>query len=86
LGVAVPELQQSDGVNGNSSLNFGDVELIGIHGLGYKLTTTAPVVFFVLEFKGKLNIIMTALSSLFTRAEAEAFMDLFVEITSDAYD
>ena len=86
LGVALPELAQPGSTDYASTLSSGGVELIGIHGFGYKLTTTAPVVFYVYEFRGTLNIIMTALSTLFTWTEAENFMDLFIETIHAVHD
>ena len=56
----------------------GNLSITGVHGLGYKLLSNTHLLFIVYFFANKLNIVLAASASLFTREEADAFLELMV--------
>lgn len=55
-----------------------DLEIQGVHGVGYKLLSSTRVLLIVYFFRNRLNLILAASACLFTRQEAEDFLDLVV--------
>lgn len=80
LGVVWPRMN-----NGKPTLDSSPTQVTGaqireIHGTGYKHLTSTPLVLIVYFFVNQLNLMMAASASLFTRSEAESFMDLLLSI------
>lgn len=59
---------------------IGDALISEVHGIGYKLLSSTPIVFIVYIFRHRLNIVMAAAGSLFSREEAERFADTFLAV------
>ncbi len=86
LGVALPKVAMDS--SGEEALTYsaGGTELADVFGFAYKLANPAPIVFFVYELKGELSVIITALAGVFTRPEADRFIDLFTDILRNFND
>jgi hypothetical protein len=83
LGVVWP-LREGDRAFGESfPTEVGDVLITEVHGIGYKLLSSTPIVFIVYVFRQQLNVVMAAAGSLFTYEEAERFMDAFASVLRD---
>lgn len=79
LGVVWPVFK-----NGKPSMNSSPTEVGGlpideVHGIGYKLLSNTRVLLIVYIFENRLNLVLAASASLFTREEAESFMDVILE-------
>lgn len=80
LGVVWP-LREGDRAFGESfPTEVGDTLITEVHGIGYKLLSSTPIVFIVYVFRQQLNVVMAAAGSLFTYEEAECFMDAFASV------
>ncbi len=82
LGTVWPKL-----INGKPSAescvnNSADLQVTEVHGVGYKLHSGTDLLLIVYAFQNKLNLILEAAGSLFTRVETEQFLDLIVELLS----
>jgi len=79
LGVLWPELRNGKPTGDTFLKVSGDLEVTEVHGLGYKLASNTRLLLVVYLFRNRLNLIMGASASLFSRQEAEGFMDLIVD-------
>ncbi|MGC8602630.1 MAG: condensation domain-containing protein [Desulfomonilaceae bacterium] len=79
LGVLWPELVDGKPTGGTFLRVSGDVEIVGVHGLGYRLASNTQLFLTVYLFRNRLNMILGASVSLFNRQEADGFMDLIME-------
>lgn len=80
LGIVWPVLKNGKPTFDSYPTRVGDTVISEIHGTGYKHLTNTPLVLIVYSFLKRLNLVMATSASLFTREEAEAFMDLFMEV------
>lgn len=55
---------------------IGEATITELHGIGYKLLSNTHLVFIIYIFQNRLNFVLAASASHFTREEAESFMDL----------
>ena len=55
-----------------------EVSITAVHGLGYKLLSNTHLLFIVYFFANKLNVVLAASASRFTREEADAFLGLMM--------
>jgi hypothetical protein len=58
----------------------GDISITEVHGIAYKLVSRTPLYLTAYFFRNRLNLILSAAGWLFTREEAEAFMDMVVDL------
>lgn len=76
LGVVWP-LVENGLPTGNSYLvRIDDTEITEIHGIGYKLLSNTPLILIAYIYLNRLNLVMATSAGLFTREEAELFMDM----------
>ncbi len=79
LGIIWPEVENGR-VTGNTAFSrTADVDITAIHGIGYKLLSDTHLLLIAYIYKHELNLVLAASGCLFTKPEAEQFMDLVVE-------
>ncbi len=78
LGVIWPAFRNGKPTMESCLTETGNLSISAVHGIGYKLLSNTHLLFIVYFFANKLNIILHASASLFTREEAGAFLDLMV--------
>ncbi|MBI4965640.1 MAG: hypothetical protein HY913_20350 [Desulfomonile tiedjei] len=79
LGVIWPETKNGKPTANTCFTHSGDFTLSEVHGVGYKLLSNTHLLLIVYVFRNQLNFLLHASACLFTRQEAEAFMDLVME-------
>jgi len=68
-------------ITGDSYLiSAGDLDIADVFAIPYKLVSRTPLYLSAYFFRKRLNVILSAAAWQFTREEAEAFLDLFVEL------
>jgi hypothetical protein len=77
--VLWPELQNGKPTGDSFLRAMGDVEVEEVHGLGYKLASSTRLLLIAYVFRNRLNLVLAASAELFTRGEAEQFVDLIVD-------
>jgi hypothetical protein len=80
LGVVWPVIEDSKPTLESYPTNIGNIQISEIHGLGYKLIGSTPLMLTVYTYHNRLNLVMATSGWLFNRPEADAFMDLFMEM------
>ena len=78
LGVMWPAFRNGKPTMESCLTETGNLSVAAVHGIGYKLLSNTHLLFIVYFFANKLNIVLAASASLFTREEADAFLDLMV--------
>lgn len=78
LGVVWPEMKNGKPTLDSYPTFVGETQVSEVYGTGYKPMTSTPLLLIVYSFLKKLNLILAVSGSLFTREEAEDFMDLFM--------
>ncbi len=76
LGVMWPAFRNGKPTTETCFTETGNLSLTAVHGLGYKLLSNTHLLFIVYFFANRLNIVLAASASLFTREEADAFLDI----------
>lgn len=79
LGVMWPELKNGKPTTYSCLTHVGDAEISEVHGLGYKLLSSTPLLVLVYFYKGMLNFVLASSASLFTRQETDQFLDLLLD-------
>ena len=79
LGVIWPETRNGKPTANTCLTHSGDFTISEVHGVGYKLLSNTHLLLIVYVFRNQLNFLLHASASLFTRQEADAFMDLVME-------
>jgi len=80
LGAIWPKVQNGRPTLESDLTELGDAKIPEVHGLGYKLLSRTRVLFYVYFFRKRMNIILAASACLFTRGEAESFLDLTLDV------
>jgi hypothetical protein len=83
LGVVWPVFKNGKPTGDSYPTSLGEVSIPEVHGVGYKLLSSTPLVLIVYAYRRRLNFVMATSAALFTREEAEAFMDLFMGVLSE---
>jgi hypothetical protein len=78
IGVVWPVFKNGRATGETSFTRTGNLEITDVHGIGYKLLSSTRLLFIVYGFKSELNIMLAASASLFTRQEAEEYLDMTV--------
>jgi hypothetical protein len=78
LGVIWPAFKNGKPTMESCLTETGNLSITSVHGIGYKLLSNTHLLFIVYFFANKLNVVLAASASLFTREEADAFLDLMV--------
>lgn len=81
LGVVWPKIENGKLTAETCLTRAGDLTMMEVHGIGYKLLSNTPILLIVYVFKNRLNFVLAAAGSLFTREESELFMDLIMKNT-----
>ncbi len=79
LGTVWPELKDRKFTGNSLLVRPGDAEVTEVHGIGYKLLSDTRLLLIVYVYGGRLNLILASSACLFTRVEAEQFLDLIVD-------
>ena len=86
LGVVWPLRRADRELGASFPTRIGNMLINEVHGIGYKLLSSTPLVFVVYIFRRRLNIVMAAAGSLFTRDEADRFADAFIAVLREYID
>lgn len=76
LGVIWPEEKNGRPTANSCLVQVGEAEALQVYGIGYKLLSSTHLLLIVYFFRNRLNLALAASACLFTREEAEAFLDL----------
>lgn len=79
LGVIWPETNLGKRTLDSCVTRAGDLTAIEVHGVGYKLLSSTQLLLIAYFFQGRLNLVLAASGSLFTRKESDAFIDLIID-------
>jgi hypothetical protein len=80
MGVLWPE-SDSRRISGNSYLtSAGSLNIVEAHGMAYRIVSRTPLYLAAYFFRKKLNLILSAAAWKFTNEEAEAFLDLVIDV------
>lgn len=83
LGVVWPILVDGKPTDNSYLIRFDDTVITEIHGVGYKLLSSTPLTLIAYIYLNRLNLVMASAASLFTREEAESFLDMIVAKISE---
>jgi hypothetical protein len=79
LGVMWPEIKNGKPTVDSCLTHVGECEISQVHGLAYKMISNTPALVLVYLYKGLLNFVMASSASVFTREEADEFLDLLLD-------
>jgi len=79
LGVIWPTVRNGKPTAESCLTRTADLAISELHGLGYKLLSNTHLLLIVYVYCNRLNFILSASASVFTRQETQAFMDLMME-------
>ncbi len=79
LGVIWPSSRNGKPTHDSCLTGTGDLDICEVHGFGYKLLSNTHLLWIVYVYRNRLNFVLSAAASVFTREEAEAFMDLLLK-------
>jgi hypothetical protein len=57
----------------------GALEISEVHGVGYKLLSSTPLLLIAYLFRGRLNLVLHSKGTLFTQKESEEFMGIMMK-------
>lgn len=80
LGTVWPKLINGKPSAESSVTMSGNLHVAEVHGVGYKLHSDTKLLLIVYAFQNRLNLILEAAGSLFTRSETEQFLDLISDL------
>ncbi len=83
LGVVWPILVDGKATDDSYLVRVNETEVTEIHGVGYKLLSSTPLTLIVYVYLNRLNLVRATAASLFTRDEAESFMDKILATISE---
>ncbi len=78
LGIIWPEIKDGKLTGNSPVVQAADLKVTEVHGIGYKLLSDTRLVLIVYVYGGRLNLLLAASACLFTREEAEEFLDLIL--------
>ncbi|MBI5252188.1 MAG: hypothetical protein HY912_22060 [Desulfomonile tiedjei] len=78
LGVIWPVFKNGKLSMESSPTEMGGISIDEVHGIGYKLLSNTRILLIAYIFRNRLNLMLAASASLFTREEAESFTDLIL--------
>jgi NRPS condensation-like uncharacterized protein len=76
LGTIWPQVDHEKDSSNSCLTSTGGLRITEVHGVGYKLLSNTPLLLIVYSFRGRLNLVLHAAGTLFTRRESEEFMDI----------
>jgi len=79
LGVVWPGARNGRPTQDSCVSRVADATITELHGIGYKLLSSTHLLFIIYIFNNRLNFVLAASASHFTRQEAESFMDLVLD-------
>jgi hypothetical protein len=83
LGVIWPKFEQNRPTGESNVTETANLTIEEVHGLGYKLLSNTRTLLIIYLYRNRLNLILAAHASLFTRQEAENFLDTIIEQVMD---
>jgi len=83
LGIIWPIVVNGRATPNTYVINFDDTVITEIHGVGYKLLSSTPLTLIAYIYLNRLNLVMATAARLFTREEAESFMDMISATISE---
>jgi hypothetical protein len=78
LGVVWPVVRNGKPSTDSCLTRSADLVIKEVHGVGYKLLSNTHLLLIVYAYRNKLNFVLSTSGSLFTRDEAQAFIDLLM--------
>jgi hypothetical protein len=78
LGVIWPTVRNGKPTAESCLTRTADLAISEVHGLGYKLLSNTHLLLIVYVYRNRLNFVLSASASVFTRQETQAFMDLLM--------
>jgi hypothetical protein len=85
MGVIWPEDRNGRPTASSCLTRAADLDVAEIHGIGYKLLSSTPLLVIGYVFRTCLNFVLAAAGQQFTRGEAEAFLDLYVNLITTGF-
>lgn len=79
LGVVWPGMRNGRPTQDTCVTRVAGANVTELHGVGYKLLSNTPLLFIMYVFRNRLNLVLAASASHFTRDEAESFVDLVLD-------
>jgi hypothetical protein len=79
IGVVWPVFKNGRATGETSFTRAGDLDITDVHGIGYKLLSSTRLLFIAYGFNSRLNIMLAVSACLFTREEADAFLDVTID-------
>jgi hypothetical protein len=87
LGTIWPQGNYENPSSNTCLTSTGGLRISEVHGVGYKLLSSTPLLLIVYSFRGRLNLVLHAKGTLFTRRESDEFMDIMMKnIMNYAHD
>ncbi|MDQ7781975.1 MAG: hypothetical protein RDU20_03785 [Desulfomonilaceae bacterium] len=83
LGVVWPIVENGRPSDNSYLINIKDTVITEIHGVGYKLLSSTPLTLIAYVYLNRLNLVAATAASLFTRDEAESYMDKILATISE---
>ncbi|MGO9571059.1 MAG: condensation domain-containing protein [Desulfomonilaceae bacterium] len=80
LGILWPEADDRKITADSCLTSAGGISINEVHGIAYKLVSRTPLYLSAYFFLNRLNLILSAAAWQFTREEAQAFLDLVVDL------
>ncbi len=78
LGVIWPTVRNGKPTADSCLTHAADLAIREVHGLGYKLLSNTHLLLIVYAYRNRLNFVLSASASVFTRQETQEFMDLMM--------
>jgi hypothetical protein len=79
LGVVWPKMKNNKPTADTVVTECGNLSIKEVHGIGYKLLSSTRLLLIVYAYKNQMNLILASHACLFTREEAEDFLDLIIK-------
>ncbi len=79
LGTIWPQVTYENASTNTCLTSAGGLRISEVHGVGYKLLSSTPLLLIVYSFRGRLNLVLHASGALLTRRESEDFMDVMMK-------
>ena len=78
LGTIWPQANYENPSANTCLTSTGGLRISEVHGVGYKLLSNTPLLLIVYSFRRRLNLVLHATGTLFTRKESEEFMGIMM--------
>jgi len=79
VGIVWPKTRNGKPTADTNVTKAADLTVAEVHGIAYKLHSSTHVLLVTYGFRNRLHLVLACSGSLFTRAEAQSFMDLIMD-------